>query len=194
MNEMRRANELVSEVVDFFTSDRLLQPVGDYETKTFRCHSREILIRVTSLAEYIRDIDINNSDSYCYALDEGLFSRLQEVEYFLSDYETDGVIDKFHDPIGPITDMLPGNPRIRMLAEAAFSHCPDSIDFDDIHGHVANRVGVIAWQIIDARLLMMGPRFGITEALFAAFQDGLLPYGWNLRERTIVCVRLETSD
>jgi len=74
-------------------------------------------------------------------------------------------------------------------AKQVFPYCADRIEFAELHGLLFDRPCMHADRIITARTIMLGPRFGITEALFHAYRNGLIPYGWDVHTYRIVCIR-----
>lgn len=195
MNENlnNRLNELIDEVCDFFTSDRLLQPMATEAPVSFPCFRKPIGMRVTSLKEFVADIDARNPKSACQELDEEILGGTLETMWFdLKGFQIYGEFGVAREIIDRLYEDMRSNTRLveltRRIAEEAFPYCSDTIDFDDLYGVVFGRPGVHADRIITARTIMMGRRYGITEALFEAYKNGLMPYGWDIHSYSLVCI------
>lgn len=184
---MSETDELIDEVIVFFSGPDLLHRVASSDDHAFICEERNVGIHICSNAEYVTDIDARNANSFCEDLDERLFSTLDTWAYLFQEYCVDSALSYARERQNVISEMLGAHSDIRQLAEAVATSS-DQLPFDEIHNHVAGRVGVICEQICVARAVTGGTRFGLTEALFKAFRLGLLPFGYDAKSGSIACI------
>lgn len=185
---MSEIQQLVDEVVDFFLSPQLLSLSSRSEPSDFHCAERTVGIRVCSAEQYVNDINTENNDSFCEDLDERMLATMETWAYMFQEFSLDTELQVARDKQDKVGEMLGSHNAIRLLAEEVASQT-DAFPFDEIHNHVAGRVGVLCEQICAARVLTGGRRYGLTEALFKAFTDGLLPFGYDASSGSIVCLR-----
>ena len=180
---------LVEEVSSFFCSRKLLATTTDYRKRPFvlGSKSKPLSIRVVEKQDYLDDIHILKTDAHCSALDEW-FREIDSWAATLRQFD----MRKCYDPadhFDKIDSSIESSGSVNALIDDLTAIGDSRFSRDDIRDNVEGAIVSAAQHIIDARLIFLGDHFGLTEAVFSGYRDGLFPFGYDRTRKDLTCIR-----
>ena len=185
-----RIARLAEEVVSLFCSERLFQPDVEYESRQFELAngSETLTIRVCTILDYLNDIYLHNESSHCKALGDW-FREIETWAATLRQFDTIRSYKGIEASFDEITAAIENSSRVDAFVTRLLDIGDSRYSREDFLENVTGGIVSAAQHIIDARVVFLGKRFGLTEAVFAAYGDGLFPFGYDRVETELLCVR-----
>lgn len=183
-------NSLIQDVIDFFEKEEMLTGQALYATKDFPCHRRTLHIRVCAHDFYLADIDAKE-DALWRRLNDFLFENIMAWQVMYDQFCIDDRFSFLDEVYETITSCVIRNKRLEQLANSLCHRVESSTKCEYVRNMIKQGTVAIAHQIIGARIVTGGIQFGATEACFQAMKDGLVPFGYDVVENTIVCIAAE---
>ena len=197
-------NQLVEEVVSTFCSDHLLLPTVQYDTCTFHLAdiwnagameylSRSLTIQVCDTKAFLDDISARPKESHREAL-HTWYTMIEKWSYTLSDWDTLGSFDAVdHGWFEKVDAVISSSCQVKRFVSSLSPIDEYPYSSDDLLSIVTGNILSAAEAIINARIVFLGKRFGLSEALFDCYREGLFPFGYDRTEMTLLCIRPERA-
>lgn len=181
-------SELSAEVFRVFQSEQFLSNHTSYSTRVACSGKKDVHIRIVSNEQYLQDIDIHNESSACVELDEGTISSIELSFFNFSYHDMHDNFQHASDEATRLSNLLMENDKLRVFA-TQFAATQSTIDPEELYSHIISRPILHGTAILYARVILMGRRYAILEAVLEAYKDGLLPFGWDLETDSILAIR-----
>ena len=178
---------LVNEVASFFLSDELLRPTADWDSKRFDLANSSIVVRVCTQQDYLDDICLPRDSQYMNL--NRWFSKIETWGITLSQFDVFPSFENVEGCFDRLEDAVPHLPQVKDFMKRLSALGDQRLSPEDLSHHVLGGILSAAEGIIEARVIFFGRRFGITEALFDTYKDGLFPFGYDRVEGEILCIR-----
>ncbi len=183
--EIELATPLLAEVVEWVQSGSILAgPQDDVDAYTFSDGS--IPLQVVDISEWHVDVDIDNEDSrYVDLID--LTREVEGAFRLIHQFGPEDFGDFTYQKYEAVQKSVVENDVVEAFARSVHESSDKKNatweeDLEHMHSTVLSHFN----GILRSRAVSLSKRHAPMEALFHAYQQGLLPFGWDWE--SIVCI------
>lgn len=180
-------HELAAEVIRLCDEDRFLAGGCTSNNLSFQHEDGQVAFDIRQVSDWFMCTDAHNDDTQFVKLNDLLIDvkKSRVALHILGPRKLEHELLGYHEAI---RQKVVSSKNVRVLGSKLFDINHRGMDIDEVIGHVHLTIISQLSAIVDARALTLSRRYVLGEAMFAAYQNGIMPFGWDWDSESLWCL------
>lgn len=180
-------DDLSNEVIECCRSGTFLAGAQQPDELFYAHEDGRVNLDIRNASDWFECTDIHNEDTKFVELMK-LTKGIQTAQLAMYLYGPDRLDQAMIDVSDRIHGQVISSKNVTALGKRLFEMNSRGMDLEEVTGHLQSTILEELACIVAARMLTLRKIYVPGEAMFRAFQLGLLPFGWNYEEDSLWCL------